>query len=140
VESIATGNEIANKLDRFSVVVKTNLWLGGIEVMNRDITDFEESLASGSEPSGNEVLHHLLLGIDRNTMPGQSLEIDAMTLAAETDLDSVVDKALPLHSIPDAHFREQVDRPLFQNPSPHPLFTVFAASSLDNDGFNALPV
>ena len=76
MEAIATGNEIANKLDRFSVVAKTNLWLGGIEVMNGDITDFEESLASGSEPSGNEVLHHLLLGIDRNTMPGQSLEID----------------------------------------------------------------
>jgi hypothetical protein len=99
VKAIAACDEVAKDLRRFATVVKSYLRGCGIEVVNRNILSFKENLALGCEPRRYEVLHDLLLRIDRDTAPRQGFEIYAMPLFPEANFHTIMDQAFPLHSL-----------------------------------------
>ena len=138
MKTVTARDEVAKNLARFAVVVKSNCRVCRIKVMHTHTVDLEPDLATLFATRFNQIFHNLLLRVDRDAAPRQLLEIDAMTTPVEAQLDSIVDKAFPLHSLPYAHFREQINCALFQDSGSHPLFAVFPASSLDDDRLNAL--
>jgi hypothetical protein len=101
--------------------------------VNGHALSFKENLAFCSEPCCDEIFHNLLLGIDRDTAARQGLEIDAMPLLVETNLHAVMNQSFPLHALAQPHIRQKVDGTLLQDPGPHSLLTVLAASTLDHN-------
>ena len=71
----------------------------------------EAQLAAGLEPRGDQVLDHLLLPVDGDRAPaGQLGEVDPVALAAEAQLDAVVEHALALQPVADAGVGEHARR------------------------------
>ncbi len=62
--------------------------------MQRDVLDFEKDRAAGRHAGGDQILHHFLLAVDGDGMPGEPLQIDAMAAAVEEDLHPFVLQAL----------------------------------------------
>lgn len=67
----------------------------------------------------------------------QAAQIDAMSTAAEAQLDSVMRQPQPFHPLADARFIHQVDGALLEQAGANPLFYISAAASLEHDGFDA---
>ena len=109
------------------MVVKSYLRGCGIEVVNGDALSFKENFSVGTETCRDQIFHNFLLGVDRDTVPRQGFEIDAMPLLSETNFHAIVDQAFPLHSLADAHFDQKVDGALLEDSGSHPLLTVLAS-------------
>ena len=50
----------------------------------------------------------------------------------------MVNQSLALHSLADAHLREQIDGSRFENTGANTLLAILAGSVFENDGFDAL--
>ena len=84
---------------------------------------------------------NLVLRVDHDALAaGEFLEVDAMTAAAEAQLNSIVDKAFPLHALANTHFSKQVNRSLFQHAGANTLFHVLSAAIFNHDRLNALKI
>jgi hypothetical protein len=140
VKTVAACNEIAKDLRRFAIVAKSNLRCFGIEVVNSDTFSLKENLAFYSESRCDKVFHNFLLGIDRDTAPRQGIEIDAMPLPSETNLNAVMNQAFPLHSLANAHFHQKVDSALLQDAGSYSLLAVLPTTSFDHNRMNSLSV
>src|SRR5260221_13760942 len=109
MEAVAAGDEIAvehfrcagaYKMDRRSV-------LGTVETY---VLRFEHHRAARRNARRDQVLQHLVLGVERDRLaPGQLGEIDAVTAPFEVQLDPVMHRTLPLHPLPDTSGVEQAD-------------------------------
>src|SRR5262249_34649434 len=97
--------------------------------------------AAGVETGTDEVLDHLVLGVDRDRpTAGQPVEIDAVAAAAEAQLDAVVDGPLPVQPLADANLGQQIDRPLLQHAGPDRRLDLTACPPFEDDGFDFLQV
>src|SRR6202041_925949 len=140
VKTVAARDEITKHLRRLAVVVKSYLRCCGIEFVNGDTLSFKENFSVCSKTCRDEIFHNFLLGVDRDAVPRQCFEVDAMPLLSETDFHAIMDQAFPLHSLTYAHFYQKVDGALLQDSRSHPLLTVLATSSLDHNRMNSLAV
>jgi hypothetical protein len=73
-----------------------------------------------------------VLAVDRNRPAGERFEIHAVTAAAKTQLDAVVDEPFALEPVADSRIDQQVDRALFEHAGPDAFFRVAAAMALDH--------
>jgi hypothetical protein len=95
---------------------------------------------AGLEPRVDQVLHHLLLPVDRDrATAGQVAQRDAMAAAREAQLEPLVDKALALQPFANPGRHEEVDRPLLQHAGTHALLHVVAVARLDHDRLDPAP-
>jgi hypothetical protein len=139
VEPVASGDEIAHQLLFFAVLAEANCRLLAVKVVHADIVDLEEHLTSRGEPGTDQVLNDLVLRVNGDcTAAREFVEIDAMVASAESQLDSVVDEALPLQPLTDTHFNQQINRALLEQPRPDAFFNVLLAARLKDNGLDAL--
>ena len=111
------------------------------DVVDSDIRRLEQDLPAGGEPHRNQVLDHFLLTVDRDRTPaGQRRKVDAVSLAAEAQLDAAVNQALPAHALAHACLVEQVHAALFEHTGAYAVLDVVATAVFDDDRLDAIPM
>ena len=103
------------------------------EIVDADVGDLEQDLSAVGEPAGDQVLHHLLLAVDRDALADQLAEIDVVQRAVEAEMHAVVEQALALHALADAGLDQQVARPLLDQAGADAALDVVAAAVLQDD-------
>ena len=91
-----------------------------------------ERLAAG-QARGDQILDHLVLGIDGDRPAGQAGEIDTPSLSAEAQLESVMDEALAPQAIAQAMGSEQFDRAVLQHTGADGGLDLLARARLQDD-------
>ena len=90
------------------------------------------------EPRRDQILHHLLLAVDRDDLAGRQLrQVDVDDAAAEADVEPRVDHALALQPLAGAELVHQVDGALLQHAGADAAFDVVAAARLEHDAVDA---
>ena len=74
-----------------------------------------------------------MLPIDRDALVHQRLEVDAVQIAVDADIDTPMQHAFLLKARTDAHVAEKIGRPVLDQPSANAIFNVFATAVFDND-------
>src|SRR5918999_846490 len=106
-----------------------------------DVLDLEQQGRARREAGGDQILDDLLLAVDRDPpAAGELVEGDAVSLAAEAQLDAVVHEALAFQTLADAHLDQEVHRALFEHARANPALDVLAVAVLEDDGVDALEV
>jgi len=139
MEAVAPSNEIASQFVGYAILSKSDFRLGAIEIMHADVFDLEQDLSASGDAGIGQIFDDLVLGIDGDSFStGEVFEIDAMTVAMEAQLDSIVNQAFTLHPLAHSHFHEQINRALLQDAGTDALLNVLAATVLDHDRVNSL--
>ena len=69
VEAVAAGDEVAVELAHLAVIAEADRGLVAVEVVQAHGLRLEQDLAAGRQPRGDQVLHHLVLAVDRDPAP-----------------------------------------------------------------------
>jgi hypothetical protein len=138
METIATANEIAADFMLDARVLKGDSGRATVEIVDLYLTGFEQDLATGLKPRGDQVLYDFVLGIysDRAST-GEFMHVDAMAAAIEAKLDTAMDQTLARHAGANAGFVEQIDCALLENARTDPLLRMLAGLGLNDDGLDA---
>ena len=107
--------------------------------MRRHVLDLEQERSAGLDARGDQVLHDLLLAVDRDAAAaGELVERDPVAAAAEAQLHAVVDESLALEALADAHLDQELDRALLQHARADAPLDVLAVAVLEDHGLDAL--
>src|SRR5215813_9730727 len=135
--SVAAGDEIAGDLVGRAVPHVADHGPLAVDILQADIGDLEMQRQSGGEPRGDQILHHLVLAVDRDRLAGERAEVDAMVAAGEADLDSRVDEAFAPHPLAEAGRVKELDGALLEHAGPDAAFHIGARAVLEDDGIDA---
>ena len=112
-----------------------------VEPVDAEALGFESDRAAGREPGRDQVLHDLVLAVDRDRLAaGQPGEVDPVAPAGEGDLEPLVDQALARHPRAEPELVQQVDGALLEHARPDPGLDVVPAVALEHDRIDALPL
>ncbi len=137
MEAVAAGDEIALDLVIAPVVVIAHAGMR-VEAVQAHVVGLEDCLRSGGRARVDQVLRHLGLAIDHDSLPsGQRREIDAVPRAAEENIESLVDQTFAVQPRTDAGVIEHLDRPLLEHPGANAAEHVLAAAAFDDDRVDA---
>ena len=138
--TVAPGDDVAHELDLRAAVPVAHTRALGLELVQAHVLGLEHERPTRLEPRRDQVLHHLLLPVDRDVLAGQAAEVDPVPGAAELELEPVVGEALLAESSSDAHLLEQLDRPVLEDAGADPPLDVLAAARLQYDRVDPLHV
>src|SRR3954470_6560955 len=142
VAAVAAGDEIADELSGLALLGRA----GDPRPVRGDAGDagrlgLEQDLAARVEAELDEVLQHLVLGVDGDrAAAGEAVEVDAVAATGEAQLDAVVDEALALEALAGPDLAHQVDRALLQHAGPDRGLDRRARAALDDDRLDAAQV
>ena len=111
--------------------------LVAVEVVHADVVDLERIAHAVGEQPRDQVLHHLLLAVDGDALADQLAEVDVMRLAAEAEMDAVVEHGLALQALADAGVDQQVGDPLLEQAGADAVLDIVAAAVLEDDRLDA---
>ena len=98
----------------------------------------EQDRAAARKPRRDQILHHLLLAVDRDDLARrQHRQIDVDDAAAEADVEPRVGHALAMQPLAGAEFVHQRDGALLQHAGAHAALDVVAAPRLQHDAVDA---
>ena len=141
MEAVAAGDDVALEHALLAGVTEADRRALGLDAVEAHVADLEEQLRPGGEPGGDQVLHDLLLAVDRDPAPARELgERDAVALAVEAQLDPVVHEPLALEALPHAHLDQQVHGALLEHSGAHALLDVLAVAGLEDHRLDAAQV
>ena len=86
-----------------------------------------------------QMLLDLGLAIDQHTLARETLQVDAMLPAFESQLETVVNQALAPHDIADAGLSQQLHGSPLQKAGADTRLHMGAGMALQHDGFDAVP-
>ena len=89
------------------------------------------------ESCGNEVFHHFLLPVDRDSAARERAEVDAVAAAGEPQLHALVLQAFAHHPFADARGLQDVDALMLENARAHAMLDVVPALDLEHHGVDA---
>ena len=106
--------------------------------MQGDVVGLEADLASGREARGDEILHDLVLRVDRDrTATGELGQRDAMPFPLELQVDAMVDEPFAVHPLADADGAEEIHGSLLEHACALSSLDVRTVSMLDHDRVDA---
>ena len=105
--------------------------------MDADAVDLEQQRPAIGEPAHHHILHDFLLAVDGDALVDQRLEIDAVQIAVDADIDAPVQHAFALHALADAELGQQIGGPMLDQAGADAVLDVIAAAVLDDDGLDA---
>jgi hypothetical protein len=138
MRAVTPGDEIAVDFMRLAGMQVVDFWLAILEAFDANVVNLEQDLPAGGEAGLNQVFDDFVLTIHGNRAPGEILEVDAVTLSAETQFDAVVNKSLALHPFANTHLGEKIDGAGFEYTGANALLAVLARPVFENDGLDAL--
>ena len=92
--------------------------------------------AARLEPRCDQVLHDLLLPVDRDATARELAQGDAVTRSLELELEPVVGQPLLAQACPDADLRQQLDGSVLEHARADAALDVVAAAGLEHDGID----
>src|SRR5215207_1557427 len=139
MEPVAAGDEVAEQLARLAVLgERDDRCLIG-EPRRGHAADLEVQRAAGPQPCLDQVLHDLVLAVDRDrATSGQLRHVDAMTTAVEREVDAGVPHALTPQAVPDPRRGHEIDSALLEHSGTHSFDDVVPAATLEDDGVDPL--
>jgi len=139
VEAVAAGDEVARQFMRRAVVPVPDARLCGIDVVQRQVFHPVQQRTPRGAPRRVEILLDFVLAIDRDrASAGKLMHVDAMALAAEADMDAVVDESLALHALAQSDGVQQIHGALFQNARAHAIDHILFAACFEDHGVDAV--
>jgi len=120
VRAVAAGNEITGELLPFAMVIEVNPGRRRRHVVQAHVPGVKKDGAASLEPRVNQVFDQLVLCINGDTpATGEVMQIDAMPVSTETELDAAMNETFPLQALAYSDFRQQIDGALFQYSGAH---------------------
>src|SRR5699024_4818896 len=98
----------------------------------------EVQVRTVGDAGGDEVLEHLVLGVEPHGPADEAGEVDAVAAAVEAQFDAVVPGPLGVDAGVDPGSGEQVDGALFEDPGADGALDLVAFAGLHDDGVDAL--
>src|SRR5207245_1923300 len=96
VEAVAAGDHVAVEPLLRTLVLETDVWRLGVEVVDAHVRDLEQERQAAREPVGDQILHDLRLAVDDDAAAaGELAQRDVVTLARELEVDAVMDDVFP---------------------------------------------
>ena len=106
--------------------------------MDADAVDLEQQRPAIGKSALHQILHHLLLAVDGDALVDQRLEIDAVQVAIDADIDAPVQVcAFGFHALADAHLGQQIGGPMLDQSGADAVLDVIAAAIFDDDRLDA---
>ena len=106
--------------------------------MHRHVGGLVDGGQAGGAARVHQVAGDLGLAVDHHRpAAGQRLQVDAVALAAEGQLDAIVHQALAVHALAHARLVEQVDADLLQHAGADAAEHVVGAALLEHDVVDA---
>ncbi len=137
VEAVATGDEVAVEFMLLTVLAVANARPDAVDAVEARGFGLKQNLAAGGEAGGNQILDHLLLGVDGDGAAGELLKVDAMGAAGEAQLDAAMGQSFALDAIPDAGALHKLYRVVFEDARAHAVLDVMTRVGLEHHGFDA---
>src|SRR5439155_3560414 len=110
-----------------------------IEIVDREIFDFEMKRAARPAACFDQVFDHLVLAIDGNgAAASESGHIDAVARAEEAEVNASVHHAFTVEARADTDVAHHIHRALLENASTDALNDVVLAPGFEDDGIDAL--
>src|SRR5690349_21813524 len=134
VTAVAAGDEVADELFFFTLLRgEADLRLVGRDVLQSARFGLEVDLAARLKPELDQILEHLVLGVDGNDAAvGKIVQVDAVAAAGKAQLEAVVHEALALHTLASADLGHEVDGGLLQHAGPDGGFDRLTRAALDD--------
>ena len=108
--------------------------------MELDVGHLEANVATAIEQGADQVLHDLLLTVDRDVPAGQPGHVDVMVATVVSQVDPGVLESLAVETLGDVQVAQDVDRVLLEQPGPHALLDVLARARLEHNALDSLTV
>ncbi len=104
-----------------------------VDAFELHLLDLELDLAAAREPRRDQILHDLLLAVNRERAPARELgERDAIAPLVEREQQPVVNQSLAVQALGQAQLVEQVDGALLEDAGAHALLHVGAAAAFED--------
>src|SRR5579884_4245435 len=140
MRTITSRNEIALQFYLLLLMGKANKRLRGRDIKQLDILDTEQNGSTLRKASRDAILQYFMLRINHDgATTGQFIEVNAMALSIKAQFDAVMNKANTIHTLAQAQFIHQIDRPLLENACANGRFDIFPAPAFQHDRVYALP-
>ncbi len=105
----------------------------GLDAVDGGVGHPEPDVAAVVEALGDEVLEHLVLGVDHHRpTAGQLGQVDPVQPALEREVDAVVDEPVAHHPVAHPGLAHQIDRALLQDPGLDRLLDRVAGLDVDH--------
>jgi hypothetical protein len=114
-------------------VAEPDLGLLPSQVMDAHVAHLKQQRTAVSEAALDQILHHLLLPVNGDTLVHERPEIDAVQVTVDADIDAPMQHAFPLQPFANTKVGEKVRRPMLDQARPNTIFNVVAAAVLDDD-------
>src|SRR5579871_4912950 len=132
MEAVASPDEVAADLVLFILMHEADARVGVVEVVNACLVGVKPDRSAGGEPGSDQILDDFVLSVDGDRTAGESVQVDAVSLAAEAQFDTVMDEPFTSHPIAGSGGVQQIDGALFQHAGADPLFHLAAAAAFDH--------
>jgi len=133
MRAVAASHKITHQL----LSTERDGWFRSVQTIQPNVTHLKVNLTPSVHPRLYQILDYFLLRIHRDRAPGSEvLKIDAIPLAAETQLDAVMHQPLFLQPRADARFHQQIHCALFQHAGAHAFLHVLARLRFENNRFD----
>ena len=133
METVAAGDEIGLNPVANTVLEVAHAGLRAVKSLDYHLIGVVHGGLARHTAGVHQVARDLRLSIDHHPLAGQPQQVDAVALAAETQLDAVVRQTLLLHPARHAGLLQQVDRGLFEYAGANAAQHVIGAALLDHD-------
>ena len=138
VEAVAAGDDVAFERLVPALVLEMDRRPLAVEAVDVRRLGLEQDRAAARQPRRDQILHHLLLAIDRDDLARrQHRQVDVDDAAAEADVEPRVGHALAMQPLAGAELVHQVDGALLQHAGAHAALDVVAAARLQHDAVDA---
>ena len=142
VEAVAARDDVAGQRVLGAVLAVADRRPVALEPVERRHLGLELDRRAVRDARGDQVLHHLLLAVDRHHLAGDQLgemHVDQLAVA-EADVDRLVDHAFAPQPLVEAELVHQVDGALLQHAGAHAILHIGAAARLEHDAVDAFAI
>lgn len=108
-----------------------------VDTTNLARLGLEHDRRTGVEASLDQVFDHFLLAVDKDAPACQILEIDAVALAVEPQMNSAVLETFTVEPFSDAGVSQELGGARFEDPRSHAALDVIAAPILEHHRLDA---
>ena len=141
METVAPGDEVAGEFLACAAVIEADRGCLLVEIGEPRVARLEQNGSAGFDPRRDQVLQHLVLGVERDRLSASQLgQIDAMATAPEAKLDPMMHRTLALHALTYTGSPEQIDRALLEHAGAKCGLDCIATAVLEHDRLDAVDV
>ena len=140
VKAVAAGDEVAGDLVGDAVLDVGDARMVGVEIVRLDVGRLVDRGQPGRLARVHQVERHLGLAVDHHGLAGGGLHVDAVAVAAEGELDAVMDQAFGMRALAGADLVEQRHRAFLEQAGADAAEHIFAGLALQNDVVDAVAV